>query len=52
MERIVKFHEYCPKCVYFKTDENEDPCKDCISVPAREDSRKPEHFKEADKNGN
>lgn len=45
-QKIVKFEEWCPKCVYFKTDENDDPCRECISVPAREDSRKPEKFKE------
>lgn len=41
---IVEFEKYCPKCQYYKSDENDDPCYECLKVGARENSRKPERY--------
>lgn len=43
----VNFHEWCPKCEYFKLEEYEDPCHECLNEPVNDDSRKPMQFKEA-----
>lgn len=42
----VDFEKYCNLCVYKLLSENQDPCDDCLAVPAREDSHKPEYFKQ------
>ncbi len=44
-KKFVDFDEYCPKCKYELNKEEEDPCWDCLSIPARENSKKPEMFK-------
>lgn len=44
MERIVDFNEYCSKCKFFKTPENEEPCDACLDEPVNEDSAKPVKF--------
>lgn len=44
MEHIVNFDGYCSSCTHKNTDENGDPCNDCLTIPAREDSRKPEYY--------
>ncbi len=44
--KFVDFETYCKTCKYEKTDEGEDPCNDCLSVPARENTRKPERWVE------
>lgn len=38
---IVEFDMYCPACKNYKTKETEDPCNLCLTVSARENSRKP-----------
>ena len=45
MEHIVKYHQYCPLCKEAGTNENKDPCEECLSYPVNEDSRKPLYFK-------
>lgn len=45
-ERIVEFYKWCPFCKYFEKKEYEDPCFDCLSIPVRENSTKPEFFAE------
>lgn len=42
--KIVDFHKYCPKCKHEKESATEDPCNECLSIPARIDSHKPEKF--------
>jgi len=42
----VDFNKYCPKCQYDKKLEEDDPCFECLEVPARADSHKPVNFKE------
>lgn len=27
---IVEFEKYCKRCEYYKNNENEDPCYDCL----------------------
>lgn len=44
----VAFDEYCPKCRYYNTNEDEStsPCSDCLLIPAQYSSQKPINFKE------
>lgn len=42
----VYFNEYCPKCKNEKLDQAEDPCHECLNIPARQYSHKPEKFEE------
>ena len=44
MLRIVEFDKYCPFCEYAHTDEDDRPCTECLAIPAREDSRRPEKY--------
>lgn len=41
----VFYSEYCSKCQFYKTDEGEDPCNDCLSYPYQWYSHKPLRFK-------
>ena len=45
----VYFNLYCCKCQYEKTKEIDYPCCECLSIPGRVDSHKPELFKEKEK---
>ncbi len=45
----VYYGEYCKKCKYFNKNDDEEPCCDCLSDPARVDSHKPIRFKERTK---
>lgn len=47
-KKEVYFHEYCNKCKFEKLKEEEEPCNECLHVPAREYSHKPEKFIERD----
>lgn len=42
----VFFHEYCPKCEHWDSEETDDPCNDCLNNPMNYDSHKPVYFKE------
>jgi hypothetical protein len=44
--KLVQFQEYCTKCKNKKTPETEDPCNECLTYPARENTRKPLKFEE------
>lgn len=44
----VRFDEFCPKCKFYKLDEGEDPCNDCLYNPSNLHSRVPTEFKEAE----
>lgn len=37
----VYFDQYCKTCHYKNTAESEDPCYECLSEPARQNSHKP-----------
>ena len=41
MEKIVEFELYCSKCKHYDSSDADDPCDYCLSVPARENSRRP-----------
>ena len=43
----VYFHEYCPKCKWYKASDAPDPkipCDECLEVPARENSHIPDRY--------
>ena len=44
MLKIVNFSLYCETCKDKDTPESESPCRECLRVPAREDSRRPEKY--------
>lgn len=44
--KLVEFDKWCDTCVYFNTDESKDPCNECLTITARENSHKPEFWKE------
>lgn len=47
-EKIVDFAEYCNKCKHKDVFINESPCDECLGIPARTDSRRPEKWEKAD----
>lgn len=46
MEKIVEFELYCSKCKHYDSSDTDDPCDYCLSVPARENSRRPIKYEE------
>ena len=46
--KIVDF-TWCHTCKYRKLLEHEQPCRECLSSPARVDSHKPERWEEVKK---
>lgn len=46
-QKEVHFDEFCPKCKFYKLDEGEDPCNDCLQSPSNLYSRVPTEFKAA-----
>lgn len=42
----VLFDEYCKKCEHEKLPEDKNPCYECLKIGFREDSRRPQYFKE------
>lgn len=42
--KIVDFKTYCQSCKYKDNSEDECPCDDCLSIPARESSKRPEYY--------
>ena len=48
--KFVEFNKYCQKCINKDKSPTADPCNECLSVPAREGTRKPIKFN-ASKNG-
>lgn len=45
-KREVDYATYCPKCVNFKVLETDEPCNECLTECAREDTVKPLNFKD------
>lgn len=43
----VRFDQYCSKCVHKDAHGSDSPCDECLSIPARPYSHKPENFEEA-----
>lgn len=48
-EKEVLFHLFCPKCEYWETDQNEEPCESCLDETTNYYSVKPVKYKEAAK---
>ena len=46
MQHLVDYQKYCPTCEHYEVKETEDPCNDCLTYPANDDSRKPTMYKE------
>ena len=46
-QKEVRFDELCPKCKFYKLDDGEDPCHDCLQHPSNLHSRVPTEFKAA-----
>lgn len=50
LRRIMKevdFNKYCAMCKYKNAAQEVEPCNECLTCGAREDSHKPINFKEA-----
>lgn len=46
--KYVEFDKWCNSCEYSDNSESDSPCDDCLSIPARENSHKPEYYKAKD----
>ena len=46
---LVEYEVYCASCEHAESDPAEDPCDECLGVPARENTRKPINYKEKEK---
>lgn len=44
--KLVHFEEYCKRCKHYEKPVSEDPCNHCLTIPARENSHKPENYEE------
>lgn len=42
--KIVDFYTYCDTCKYKNNPEVDEPCNDCLTIPARSHSHKPEYY--------
>lgn len=47
--KFVEFDKFCQKCMNKDKSSTAEPCNECLTVPAREGTRKPIKFEE-DKN--
>ena len=47
----VYFHKYCRTCKYFRTEEDKDPCNECLNEPVNEYSHKPVNYVERTRGG-
>lgn len=45
----VRFDLYCEKCKHWEKKDWEDPCNDCLAVPANLHSHKPVNYEEKTK---
>lgn len=46
-EKEVRYDLYCRKCVNWETDEQEEPCNECLTTPVNLYSKKPIRFEES-----
>lgn len=42
--KFVDYFRYCASCEHWDKQESESPCDECLELPAREDSHKPEYY--------
>lgn len=43
-KKIVRFKDWCNICEWFGKEQWDNPCHECLSTPAREDSRRPLNY--------
>lgn len=46
--KLVRFDLYCPSCQNKDTTETDEPCNECLGIPARKGTAEPEKYKEAE----
>lgn len=44
--KFVRFDLYCSSCENKNLPECDDPCNECLGIPAREGTAEPEYYKE------
>ena len=42
--KLVDYHKYCLRCKHRRVKETDEPCNECLTVSARENSHKPIGF--------
>lgn len=42
--KLVDFEKYCPHCSHINEPDSDDPCHECLQIPARQYSHKPEKY--------
>lgn len=45
-EKIVEYDKFCKDCKYYKKNESDDICNDCLNTPVNVNTHKPVNFKE------
>lgn len=45
-KKETDYKAYCRKCTHRKTSPIEEPCDECLSIPAQEETRIPIHYAE------
>lgn len=45
-KKEVFFDVYCPSCEHRKTNEQEEPCNECLTYFTNDNSHKPVNYKE------
>lgn len=50
---LTKFVDftYCETCEFYKKDEHDEPCSECLIVAVNEGSNRPINYKKANENG-
>ena len=48
---FVDFHTYCETCIHRKKSGKEEPCNECLRVPARKNTARPVNWKGGVKDG-
>lgn len=43
----VRFDIYCKTCKHWELPDEEDPCNECLAIPANNNSHKPVCYEEA-----
>lgn len=49
-DQFVDFDKFCNKCEYFKKEQYEEPCNECLENPINTYSNKPVNFKQKEVN--
>ena len=49
IQKFLVDFSYCDSCKNKNLSEVKDPCNMCLDIPARDNSKVPEYYKEADR---